>query len=130
MFLLQRIHPPDPTESTGESGALVNRSETINRRPRSIAVALVLAVATGAGCAPARVAQPTPAVPERLTARLQAKLDSLHAAGHFPGATVSMTLGFIGRSGWSNTHMGNPYEWSAQWFAEISHSRRASVRAE
>ncbi|MFL5386969.1 MAG: serine hydrolase domain-containing protein [Longimicrobiaceae bacterium] len=61
----------------------------IDRRPRGAGVALVLAIALGAACAPARVAQPAP---DRLTARLQAKLDSLHAAGHFPGATVGVTL--------------------------------------
>jgi D-alanyl-D-alanine carboxypeptidase len=51
-----------------------------------------LAVALAAGCAPARVAQPAGIAPARLTARLQAKLDSLHATGHFPGATVGVTL--------------------------------------
>ena len=49
---------------------------------------LLLAVAA-AGCAPARVAQPAP---DALTTRLQAKLDSLHAAGHFPGVTLGVSL--------------------------------------
>lgn len=55
------------------------------------AVAL-LALAAAAACAPARVARPVPAAQDRLTARLQAKLDSLHAAGHFPGATLGIQL--------------------------------------
>src|SRR5215207_58254 len=48
-----------------------------------------LLVAAAAGCAPARVAAPAP---DALATRLQAKLDSLHAAGHFPGATLGVTL--------------------------------------
>jgi len=53
---------------------------------------LLLGFVVAAGCAPARVATPAPAAPDRLQARLQAKLDSLHAAGHFPGATVGVSL--------------------------------------
>jgi D-alanyl-D-alanine carboxypeptidase len=52
-------------------------------------VVFVLSVSLAAGCAPARVTRPAP---DRLQARLQAKLDSLHAAGRFPGATVGVTL--------------------------------------
>lgn len=66
--------------------------EPINRRLLRTGATLILGVALVAGCAPARVAQPAPSAPDRLTARLQAKLDSLHAAGHFPGATVGVTL--------------------------------------
>ncbi|HEX6747753.1 MAG TPA: serine hydrolase domain-containing protein [Longimicrobium sp.] len=54
--------------------------------PGSVAIA----VAVSAACAP-RLAQPAPAT-DRLTARLQAKLDSLHATGHFPGATLGVAL--------------------------------------
>ncbi|HEX8243871.1 MAG TPA: serine hydrolase domain-containing protein [Longimicrobium sp.] len=43
-----------------------------------------------AACAP-RVARP-PSAEDRLAARLQARLDSLHAAGRFPGATVGVAL--------------------------------------
>lgn len=54
-------------------------------------VAAVLVLAAAAGCAPSYVAAPAPAR-DGLAARLQAKLDSLHAAGHFPGATVGVYL--------------------------------------
>ena len=70
----------------------MHRLESIDRWSRGAGATLILGVALAAGCAPARVAQPARAAPDRLTARLQAKLDSLHAAGHFPGATVGVTL--------------------------------------
>jgi len=57
----------------------------------SRAAAAMLLLAAAAGCAPSRVAAPAPAQ-GRLAARLQAKLDSLHSAGHFPGATVGVHL--------------------------------------
>src|SRR5690606_3064600 len=48
--------------------------------------------ATGAAAA-ASAAQPlSPARVAALTARLQGKLDSLHAAGRFPGATFAVAL--------------------------------------
>ncbi|HSU16336.1 serine hydrolase domain-containing protein [Longimicrobium sp.] len=55
-------------------------------------ISLALVLAAAAGCMPARVAAPVPAAQDRLAARLQAKLDSLHSAGHFPGATVGIQL--------------------------------------
>ncbi|HYJ79807.1 MAG TPA: serine hydrolase domain-containing protein [Longimicrobiaceae bacterium] len=65
------------------------------RRPRSLAAVFALYLALLAACAPAQSAAraPAPAAPDpALVARLQAKLDSLHAAGRFPGATVGIAL--------------------------------------
>lgn len=56
---------------------------------RGVVLAAMLALSTG--CAPNRAAHPAPAG-GALAARLQAKLDSLHAAGHFPGATLGVHL--------------------------------------
>ncbi|HSJ09023.1 MAG TPA: serine hydrolase domain-containing protein, partial [Longimicrobiales bacterium] len=65
------------------------------RTPRALPAALLLAVTlTAASCAAAPVSSPVAqAAPhEALRARLQLKLDSLHAAGRFGGATAGVVL--------------------------------------
>lgn len=61
-------------------------------------ILLPAVLAMAAACTPSQSTSPPAPVavqsPEstRLSARLQAKLDSLHATGHFPGATVGVHL--------------------------------------
>ena len=49
-------------------------------------------IALAAACARQPAAGPSPVAADPLASRLQAKLDSLHAAGHFPGATLGVQL--------------------------------------
>jgi D-alanyl-D-alanine carboxypeptidase len=68
-----------------------SREPTVSPRRLGDRGRVAMLALAAAACVP-RIARPAPVAEDRLATRLQARLDSLHATGHFPGATVGVAL--------------------------------------